>query len=120
MRKVREGLDLLKLPSDLLLRHGASRLVYGVALVRNLKRYLLGQDANPEYLFPIESVEEATLRVSEWWVTRWLAKRFSIPRFSMTLLGTDSPTQSVMVLRWRFQKRVCFRSIPPVSSRIEC
>lgn len=79
MRKVREGLDLLKLPSDLLLRHGATRLVYGVALIRNLKRYLLGQDAKPEYLFPVENVEEATRRVSEWWVKRWLAKRIQHP-----------------------------------------
>jgi HKD family nuclease len=75
MRKVREGLDLLNLPSDLLLRHGAPRLVYGVSLVRNLKRYLLGQDSKPDYLFPIENVEDATQRISAWWAERWLARR---------------------------------------------
>ena len=79
MRKIREGLDLLKLPSDLLLRHGAPRLVYGVSLVRNLKRYLLGQDTKPEYLFPIEDVEWATQRISAWWAERWLARRIQNP-----------------------------------------
>jgi hypothetical protein len=75
MRKVREGLDLLNLPSELLLRHGAPRLVYGVALIRNLKRFLLGQDSKPEYLFPMKDPTEATQRISAWWTKRWLAKR---------------------------------------------
>lgn len=79
LRKIRDGLDLLNLPSDLLLRHGASRLVYGVALIRNLKRYLLGQDVKPEYLFPMEDPAESTQRISEWWATRWLAKRVQHP-----------------------------------------
>jgi hypothetical protein len=31
MRKIREGLALLGLPADVLLKHGSKRLVYGVA-----------------------------------------------------------------------------------------
>lgn len=79
MRKIRDGLDLLNLPSDIFLRHGAPRLVYGVALIRNLKRYLLGQDAQPDYLFPMEDPAEATQRIAQWWATRWLAKRVQHP-----------------------------------------
>jgi hypothetical protein len=79
MRKIREGLDLLNLPSDLLLLHGAPRLVYGVSLVRNLKRYLLAQDSSPDYLFPLESPAEATFRISAYWTKRWLAKRVQNP-----------------------------------------
>ena len=79
MRKIREGLDLLNLPSDVLLLHGSSRLVYGVSLVRNLKRYLLGQDAEPDYLVPMTDPKIATQRIAAWWAERWLSNRITKP-----------------------------------------
>jgi len=79
MRKLREGLELLNLPSDLLLLHGSPRLVYGVALVRNLKRYLLGQDSRPDYLFPLENPQDSTVRISNYWLKRWMSKRIQHP-----------------------------------------
>jgi hypothetical protein len=79
MRKIRDGLDLLNLPSDVLLLHGSLRLVYGVSLVRNLKRYLLGQDAQPDYLVSMTDPKAATQRIAEWWAERWLSNRITKP-----------------------------------------
>ena len=65
----------LGLPSDLLLEHGSPRLVYGVALTRNFREYLLGLDSEPEYLVPLENAAHATRLIAEWWTERWLANR---------------------------------------------
>jgi hypothetical protein len=75
MRTIRQGLDFLNLPSDLLLQHGSARLVYGVALVRNLKAYLLGKDREPDYLIPENDLKQTSDQVSEWWFDRWLNSR---------------------------------------------
>ncbi len=42
MRKIREGMELLGLPSEVLMNHGNKRVVYGVALARNFRDLLLG------------------------------------------------------------------------------
>jgi hypothetical protein len=75
LRKVRQGLDLLGLPSDLLLRHHRHRILYAVSLIRNLREYLLGLEQKPEYLVPVDRGAEATARIGEWWRERWLRKR---------------------------------------------
>jgi len=74
LRKVREGLDILGWPSDELLQHRRSRLIYGVALVDNLLPYLLGVDDEPRYLFR-RNVANDIERISNWWYTRWLKQR---------------------------------------------
>jgi hypothetical protein len=75
LRKVRQGLDLLGLPSDLLLRHHRHRILYAVSLIRNLREYLLGLEQTPAYLVPVDRGAEATARIAEWWRDRWLQKR---------------------------------------------
>ena len=75
LRKIREGLDALNLPTDALLRHGRSRIVYGVPLVRNLREFLLGMDDEPEYLFELEDPNKGTETIARWWSRRWLSKR---------------------------------------------
>jgi hypothetical protein len=75
LRKVRQGLDLLNLPSDALLRHHRHRIVYGVSLIRNLREYLLGLDADPEYLVPLTAAATATAEIGGWWRERWLRNR---------------------------------------------
>ena len=50
LRKIRAGLDHLGMPSDLLLAHGSSRLVYGVSLAHNFREYLLGREPHVDYL----------------------------------------------------------------------
>lgn len=75
LRKIRQGLHLLRLPSDLLLRHHRRRVVYAVSLVRNLPEYLLGIDPKPNYLVPIEDGQAATTQIVAWWRERWLRNR---------------------------------------------
>lgn len=74
LRKVREGLDELGFPSDHLLRHGRSRIIYGVSLARNMRDYLLDMESVPDYLFSTGG-QEGTAAVGVWWRERWLARR---------------------------------------------
>jgi hypothetical protein len=74
LRKVRDGIDLLGWPSELLLQHGRHRIVYGVPLVKNLLDYLLGLDDRPDYLYDV-SVRDDANAVSEWWFARWASRR---------------------------------------------
>lgn len=77
LRKVRQGLDLLGLPSGLLLRHHRPRVVYAVSLVRNLREHLLGIEPTPRYLVPIDDGPAATARIAAWWRERWLRNRIA-------------------------------------------
>ena len=53
-----------------LLKHGRERILYGVPLVRNLRDYSLGIDAEPDYLLDLD-MEDADTSVSRWWFERW-------------------------------------------------
>ena len=74
LRKVRDGLDLLGWPSEALLQHGRQRIVYGVTLVSNLLPYLLGVEAEPNYLFR-RNVKDDVTKITDWWLRRWLTPR---------------------------------------------
>ncbi|MCC6644557.1 MAG: DUF4338 domain-containing protein [Polyangiaceae bacterium] len=76
LRKVRQALDLLGLPSGFLLRHHRPRVVYAVSLVRNLNTFLLGLDAKPQYLIPLDS-PDVTAQIAAWWRERWLHNRIA-------------------------------------------
>ena len=75
LRKIRDGLDRLKLPTDALLMHGRHRIVYGVPLIRNLREYLLGMDQEPDYLCNLSDPTAGTRAVVSWWMERWLIAR---------------------------------------------
>jgi hypothetical protein len=75
LRKVRQGLDLLGVPTELLLRHHRRRIVYAVSLARNVQDHLLGLELEPRYLLPIKNGPQATARIAAWWRERWLRKR---------------------------------------------
>jgi len=75
LRKIRQGLDVLGLPSDRFLRHHRQRVVYAVSLIRNLRDYLLGIDAEPEYLFSMDDSPTASAGIVAWWRERWLRNR---------------------------------------------
>lgn len=77
LRKVREGLDLLGLPSDALLVHGSARIIYGVPLARNLRDVLLGLDPHPDYVYATDRPEERTRQIVAWWRERWLSGRIN-------------------------------------------
>lgn len=74
LRKVRIGLSTLGWPTNELLKHGRERIVYGVPLVRNLRDYSLGIDAEPDYLLDPE-LPGSDARVAEWWFERWCRRR---------------------------------------------
>ena len=76
LRKIRQGLDLLQLPGDALLRHHRHRIVYAVRLIRNLREYLLGLDPQPDYI--VANSRDTSERVCEWWRERWLRKRIEL------------------------------------------
>jgi hypothetical protein len=77
LRKVRQALDLLNLPSGLLLRHHRPRVVYAVSLVRNLRDYLIGLSRQPDYIVPAASEAGATSAIGAWWRERWLRNRIT-------------------------------------------
>lgn len=75
LRKIRQALDYLGLPTEELLHHGTPRLVYGMRLARNLREHLLGIESKPDYLLSDADPCAATDRISRWWAERWLLKR---------------------------------------------
>jgi hypothetical protein len=76
-RKVRQGLEVLDFPADLLLRHHRRRVVYGISLVSNLRDYLLGFRRTPNYLVPLRDGRASTARIAAWWKERWLCPRIA-------------------------------------------
>ena len=77
LRKVRQGLDLLDLPSGVLLRHHRPRVVYAVSLIKNLGDYLIGAANQPEYVVPANEGAAATAAIGAWWRERWLQNRIT-------------------------------------------
>lgn len=75
MRKLREGLDLVGLPSQKILKHGNSRVVYGVPLAKNFREYLIGLEKSPKYLIPTTNSKLRTEMLSKYWIERWLSNR---------------------------------------------
>jgi len=75
LRKVRQALDLLNLPSAMLLRHHRPRVVYAVSLIKNLGNYLIGVAKRPEYVVPTNEGVSATAAIGAWWRERWLRNR---------------------------------------------
>ncbi len=77
LRKIRDGLDLLGLPTEELLHHGGPRLVYGVRLVENVREYLLGIERRPRYLLPQKNPATTTQEIIRYWRQRWLLPRIT-------------------------------------------
>jgi hypothetical protein len=73
LRKVRSALDLLGLPSDLLLQHRNPRLIYGVPVAVNFREVLLGLTRRPRPLIP--SSRDVVGSMAEYWRSRWLSRR---------------------------------------------
>jgi hypothetical protein len=77
LRKVRGALDVVGLPSDLLLQHGSPRIVYAIPVAANFRNVLLGRSKKPEYLLPAAPI--ATEGIANFWRGRWLAQRIEKP-----------------------------------------
>lgn len=79
LRKIREALEYLQLPSDSILNHGNPRVVYGVALARNFRDVLLGFEDEADYLIPPGNPRRSTQYLASFWRRRWLAPRVARP-----------------------------------------
>lgn len=77
MRKMREALDLLGLPSEALLKHGNRRIIYGVPLAENFREVLMGIQDRPRYIVKQEASESQTGALVQYWVSRWLRNRLN-------------------------------------------
>ncbi|MCU1300711.1 MAG: hypothetical protein JWQ87_995 [Candidatus Sulfotelmatobacter sp.] len=75
MRKMREALTLVGLPSDMLLKHGNRRIVYGIPLAQNFRRLLLGLETRPRYIVPQSDPRTKTSMIGAYWRHRWLSRR---------------------------------------------
>lgn len=75
LRKLRDGLDELGLPTDELLMHGTPRVAYGVSLIENLQMYLLGVETKPRYYLPTKRADQISEHIARWWMERWVSKR---------------------------------------------
>jgi uncharacterized protein DUF4338 len=75
MRKMREALSLVGLPSDTLLKHGNKRIVYGIPLAKNFRALLLGVEKRPTYIVPQSSPRKRTSMITAHWIRRWLSRR---------------------------------------------
>jgi hypothetical protein len=75
MRKMREALTMVGLPSDILLKHGNKRIIYGVPLAKNFRALLLGLESRPVYYLPLSEAASKTEGLSAFWRNRWLSKR---------------------------------------------
>jgi hypothetical protein len=85
MRKIREGLDAIGLPSDQLLQHGNRRIVYGISLARNFRQVLLGLQRRPQFLLPQQRPKQSTAHISAYWRRRWLDARVRRPGLLATV-----------------------------------
>jgi hypothetical protein len=73
LRKVRAALDAVGLPAELLLRHGQSRLVYGIPLAENFRDVLIGTGTSPRYILP--QGRSTAPAIGRFWIQRWLSRR---------------------------------------------
>ena len=67
MRKIREGLSMLGLPAEVLLKHGNKRVVYGVGLASNFRSMLLGFPTKPRYIIPQTKPRLRSEALSDYW-----------------------------------------------------
>jgi hypothetical protein len=86
LRLLREGLSALGImgessskDNESLLMHGMSKAVYAVWLVENLRDYLLGLDKRAHYIYKRTKSKEATARIRQWWLRRWVGPRLERP-----------------------------------------
>jgi hypothetical protein len=79
LRVTREGLALIGIPQELVLRHNCPRLIYGVQLASNAFEYLRGEASEPDYVFPPEKYREGTEAIVNHWLNRWLLPRSRRP-----------------------------------------
>lgn len=87
MRKLRDALSEIRFPSDAILKHGNSRVVYGVPLATNFRDYLIGIASKPQFLLPQKSPKRQTENLASYWRRRWLSGRITRPGILASVAG---------------------------------
>lgn len=87
MRKLREAFDVVNLPSDKILQHRNTRIVYGVALASNFSEVLLGLAPKAHYLIPQSVPAKRTRKIATYWRERWLLWRIGRSGVLETVAG---------------------------------
>lgn len=105
LRQLSEGFAVLGLNKTNLLQHGAPRIIYGVSLVGNLERVLLGVDDPPRYALDPES-ENSEAEIADYWISRWLSSRLKHPP-ALEAVANSSP------LKERVSRFIPERSVEP-------
>jgi len=75
LRMTRDGLTLVGVPQEFVLKHDCPRLVYGVQLATNAYEYLRGEHSRPRYILGPRSAKAGTRKIIDHWITRWLLPR---------------------------------------------
>ncbi len=89
LRTTREGLALIGIPQELVLRHNCPRLIYGIRLATNAFEYLRGEAEAPQYVFPPGKREEGTQAIIDHWARRWLLPRSKRAESMEKVVGFD-------------------------------
>jgi hypothetical protein len=79
MRKLREAFEIVGLPSDDILQHRNTRIVYAVKLARNFSDVLLGLASAAQYFISLRNPTERTKQIAAYWRERWLLGRIGRP-----------------------------------------
>jgi len=83
LRKIREALNLIGLPSHTILNHKSRRIIYGISLAENFREILTGMAHQPNYIQRADtsmlSLAECTKKIADYWKVRWFAKRLENP-----------------------------------------
>ena len=77
-RKLRDGMMVLGFNPTVLMRHDQTRRVYAVPIWAGADAFLRGQPASlPEFVREPSRFRDSTLRIAEFWRSRWLASRLN-------------------------------------------
>jgi hypothetical protein len=74
MRKIRRGLENLKLDGDLL-KHESPRVIYAVQITEDFREFLFGLTDEPEYYWDFEDIKQEQQSIYDHWKSRWVSKR---------------------------------------------
>lgn len=75
LRKLREILDRFKIPGDKILNHSYKRIVYLYPLVCNVKKEMLKNLLDPDFILKRSDPQKVTEEICSFWFHRWAIKR---------------------------------------------